>query len=278
MRIAINAKLFQIKDEQFLKALKGAGFDGIDLDLSSAKSLFEGDVENRSKELRAHLDENGIECSQVHLPYYSLFASSELWDTETDEKIEKSFTVMKILGAKWGAFHPLTAFNFSCDSKRAIADNREKLLRYLKAAEREGVGIAVENIPIFPDCPQYKFFSANPDDHIMLVDSIKSDFIGVCWDFGHANLMTYDMCEALDKMGDRIKILHMHSNFGDYDRHLCPYIGSVEFDKLLPILKKNGFDGTLSLEINYDLIRPQILPDYLNMCAKAARDMTKYFR
>lgn len=174
-----------------------------------------------------------------------------------------------------GTYHPMSSTNFDYDPKRAMKDNQEKIKKYLEESAKYNVGIAVENLPVFPDCSQYKFFTSNYEDHCELIDSFNSELVGVCWDFGHANLMKYDKAKVLDIMGERVKIVHMHNNTEMCDLHIAPCIGTVKWEELIPILVKNKFSGSLNLEIKINLVTPQMRQAYVEFCSKNADEMLK---
>jgi sugar phosphate isomerase/epimerase len=253
---------------------KRAGFDGVDLGFPEDFFADKKWEENIHK-VKEDLDKEGMVCAQVHLPYYGIFESSELYREEKEYQILSTFKCMHILGAKWGAYHPMSSTNFDYDPKRAMADNKEKIKKYLEEASKYNVGIAVENLPIFPDCPQYNFFTSNYEDHCELVDSFHSELVGVCWDFGHANLMPYDKAKVLDIMGERVKIVHMHSNTEMCDMHIAPCLGTVKWEELVPILVKHKFTGAFTLEMNLKIITPQMKQAYIEFCSKSADELLK---
>lgn len=259
--------------EKYLRKMSAVGFDGIDL--SFWYGFMEDGWERRVEHVAKMLEENNMVCHQVHLPSYDLFASSELYNDKIEEQIKNSFKAMSMLGAKWGALHPQSSTGFDYDRGRAMHDNREKIKGYLEAASKYDVGIAVENIPIFPDCPQYKFFSAHPEDHLELVDSLNSDLVGICWDFGHANLMDYDMCDVLKMMGKRIKILHVHNNNTQCDWHVTPSIGTIKWDGVADAMREFGYDGALSMELNFKLIPEERMDSYIKYIGEDAAWLEK---
>ena len=267
-------------DEELLRVVRESGFQGVDLGLYNVALPDEKTWEKNILNTRENLEKADLSVAQTHLNFYSLFLSSELDDEMASKRIHWGIQATAMLGAKWGAYHPMTAFNFNCDRERSVADNQEKLKRFLETAEKYGAGIAVENIPIFPDCPQHKFFSGYPEELIAVVDGLDSDKIGVCWDFGHANLMRnwgVEMADSLEKIGNRVKIVHMHNNrYPIGDEHLCPQIGSVDWQEALPILKKHGYSGPFNLEINLSTKGKNASSlgdfryDYIRFCGLAA--------
>jgi len=256
-------------DEWLLAALSDAGFSGIDMEYND--SFFEGDgYEKNAEKLVELLDKYNLKCVQVHFPVYNIFESSEVKDEKKEQDIKDAIRAMPLLGAKWGALHPMSASNFGFNVNRAMEDNIERIKTYLEVASKYDVGIALENLAVFPDCPQYNFFTSDYRDHCEIVDRINSENFGICWDFGHSNLMKYDHKQALKYIGDRIKIVHIHDNIGLCDMHSCPGTGRIKWEELMPVLKENGFKGPLTLEVAHSYPHMAIKKDYLNMCGKMA--------
>ena len=123
------------------------------------------------------------------------------------------------------------------------------LEKLLPQAERSGVTIALENI-FFP--------SDGSAELLAITEYFASPHLGVCYDFGHANLIA-DRPGAdpgrwpekirrvwngrpviwernmLEKLLPQIVCLHMHDNNGFADQHLLPGKGNIDWAKLLPI-------------------------------------------
>ena len=85
----------------------------------------------------------------------------------------------------------------------------------------------------------------------MIADKYAGDNIGICWDFGHAHLTGLDQVQALEYVGKRLKITHIHDNFYNNDHHIIPTIGLIEWDKIMPVIEKIGYEGPLTLEVDY---------------------------
>jgi sugar phosphate isomerase/epimerase len=202
----------------------------------------------------------------VHLPFYDLTLPSNCYDEFVEHQMRGAFKAMTTLGAKWGAWHPVSATECGHDRKVAMKANREMLKRHLGYAEKYGVGIAVENI-FAP------FFSWQVEDHIELIESMNSPLVGACWDFGHANLQVSERghVEDFKMIVDKIKILHVNDNHACEDRHLCPGIGTAKFGELLPILFASGFDGYFNMECGIPRRNADITMTYYDCIAKCAR-------
>lgn len=278
MKKVINLSWHDMTDER-LALIKSVGFEGVDLDCEQFSDEEISNFPKLVESIRNRLDAAGLECSQVHLPCHDLFLSSEIVNERLDRHMKAVLSSMDVLGAKWGAYHPRSSKNTGYDPKQALKDNVAEISGYLEIAAKHNVGIAVENIPIFPDCPQYRFYSADYEDHIALVDALNSENAGICLDVGHLNLTLYDMEKVIEKMGRRIKILHLHNNFRYCDMHITPAEGTINWGKVMPALKRAGYEGNVSLEINFssNFALPETLPSLMAHLCDSADALIKRF-
>ena len=71
---------------------------------------------------------------------------------------------------------------------------------------------------------------------------------GFCLDSGHMLLCGLDAKETVLKLGKRISAFHLHDNDGRNDQHLAPYMGILDWNRLIEGIKVIGYDATLSFE------------------------------
>jgi hypothetical protein len=64
--------------------------------------------------------------------------------------------------------------------------------------------------------------------------------------------------------------LHVASNFGNNDWHLCPSLGNASQEDVIPILIENGFQGMYNLELNLYPKNRRLLEAYIRFCAQSA--------
>jgi len=234
--------------KNMLDLLKNAGFEAVDVDLKQATCL-RPDWQDYVKSLREELDQKGITCMQVHLPFDSLLNCCTNVNQELEQASRNAVYAAQILGANWCVFHPRTAMSKQYDWDISRKYTKEALMPLVEIAEKIDTGIAVENIPVFPDCPQHRFFGSDPDDLCELVDSANSSHIGICWDTGHANLMSFDQPKVIRQLGSRIKCTHLHSNYKEQDWHLLPIFGIIDWKRIMKAFRDIEYAGDLSLEV-----------------------------
>ena len=74
----------------------------------------------------------------------------------------------------------------------------------------------------------------------------------------------------MELLGDKIRITHVASNRGFFDDHLVPTVGTVNWKSIMPALRAAGYEGALSLELNYydmgEAIRSYFAHGYDGLC------------
>lgn len=249
----------QLREEEYFEPLlnyaKKAGFKEISISFGSGELIFKEDFEDKVYEIKELLDKCGISCSQTHLPNYHLLISSEETEEKTENAILNCLKASSILGAEWTAFHPRSDIKNGFDRKKSFIANQNDLNRYLEYAEKFSVGIAIENMPLYPfSRPEWRFFGGGWEEIVELCDSFNSEKIGICWDFGHAHTAALDQCKAIENIGERLKITHVHDNYKKGDHHQLPLLastewGSIEWDKIMKTMQKIKYTGPLTLEV-----------------------------
>ena len=140
--------------------------------------------------------------------------------------------------------HPFLPFGWGAEiDKDKIWDvNVELFGKLLPIAIDCGVTICAENQP----------FTAIEMSTVAgvkeLVRAIDSPNLKVCFDTGHANVFHDDIAKDVRLLGDDLACLHVHDNKGNWDQHLIPYQGNIDWDGFLSALTEIGYKGTFSLE------------------------------
>ena len=121
------------------------------------------------------------------------------------------------------------------------ASNTEKALHALAGrAQAAGVRVAVEARG-GRDASVAALVALHEDEDAEAPD------VGICFDFGHANL-DGDVSEALELGSGHIITTHVHDNRGRADDRLVPYAGRIQWDEAMMEVQKIGYDGALIFE------------------------------
>jgi sugar phosphate isomerase/epimerase len=112
-------------------------------------------------------------------------------------------------------------------------------LEHLHAfAKPLGVQLLVENIP--NDL-------STPESLIELLHAGRFADIGVCFDVGHAHIMS-TVKQAFGVLKDRIRSTHVHDNNKDHDSHLWPGNGNIDWTEAMSLLRTAPHVPPLLLE------------------------------
>lgn len=119
--------------------------------------------------------------------------------------------------------------------KPALEFWQHEIVRYAGA----GVRVVLENI-----------VEQTPEHLIELVDRVGNNYLGLCFDIGHATLCSQlSPVQWVELMGKRLKHIHLHDNHGTSDEHLPVGKGTINFDPFFEALAKWAPDATVSMEV-----------------------------
>ena len=217
-----------------VKAAAANGFDFIDLTLEHPQAHI--DVLNREAVLKA-LEETGLGVVG-HTAYYLPFASpmGEIRDAAVRDVIS-GLDLFKDAGASVvtvhpdpgrGAIDPATTVSLNALSFKIISDE----------AEKRGLTLVAENVP--------GVFSA--------VEPLKSllaavPALGFHLDVGHAHIRGNRFRRLLSAFKSKLMHLHFSDNRFKADDHMPIGAGNIDWDDVIPAIKKTGYDSTITLEV-----------------------------
>ena len=211
-------------------------FNEIDLTLTHDEQ--DAFVEDAKKILR----ESGMPISQVHARF------GHVKDYNDPEQLEdyyqhiiRTLELAERLGAPWAVVHPLDFMAYSGVSMEEMLDRNVKFFeRAISAVPR--IGLAFENTG--------RTYFKNADRLLQLREVAGNhERFGFCWDTGHGNLIEgLDQEEEIMKLGEHLKCTHIQDNRGEKDDHFMPYMGIIDWPKVVHALKNSGYKGDFVYE------------------------------
>ena len=113
-------------------------------------------------------------------------------------------------------------------------------IEHLRAfAKPLGVTLLLENIPNE---------LSTPERLLELIQSAHFDDVGICFDFGHAHIMS-SVAEAFTIVKDHVRSTHVHDNSKDRDSHLWPGEGTIDWGEAISLLRTAPQVPPLLMEI-----------------------------
>lgn len=206
------------------------------------------------KKLREDLRRSGTRLVDAHAPfgvYEDLNVPMEEYRPMMLERLKLALRLTADFGVESIAVHvgntPVDFAAYSLEHlHEAIIRSLEELL---PLAAQLGVTIAIENI----------WFATNtPEKLLDILRRCRSEYLGLCYDAGHANLMCEDRRvagaaavqawsrfgavpydkEILEKMLPEVVNCHLHDNDGCHDQHLLPGRGTIDWEHTMGLLKQ----------------------------------------
>lgn len=260
LRSCGNPKLNDYED--VIKRLHNAGYRVLDfafvLQNYSNYILRQDDWQQRIDRIAELCAKLGVTFSQSHLPYVTdtQFNADKNFEKPGymdyfKECIRKAYIASGMLGVRYATMHPLSFQEYNYEEDITLEKNHEFFDEFVELGIKHNVGTAFENMlpPLdrrFPDryCTHY-------DQLIRLIDSYSDPMVAACWDTGHANIRGLDQVRALRKLGHRVKNLHINDNHNcNRDEHLQPFMGYIDWFKVIPALAEIGYNGDMTYETN----------------------------
>ena len=206
-------------------------------------------------EIANEAEKLGVVFSQSHLPYPKAAVRRKTAFDDGCEQNEffqkmtfRAIEISKMLGVKWAVVHPVQDITTTeMYSKTDIAYNHFIYDKYVEAASRSGVGLAFENMC---DVDGRRRFGVTGGELCELVESYNSDYVKICWDFGHANRTFYNQISQLKLIGEHLRATHVDDNIGKDDLHTFPYLGTVNWKDIMKTLVEINYEGDFNFELS----------------------------
>lgn len=122
---------------------------------------------------------------------------------------------------------------FEPPSRSAVGMDRVRAL--VERAERRGVRIALENV-------------RNNRTLVHVLDALDSPMLGMCYDSGHDFIWSETPYDLPRRYRDRLFAVHLHDNLGQYDDHLPPGAGKIDWAVVRRAMADSAYQGSYTLE------------------------------
>lgn len=125
---------------------------------------------------------------------------------------------------------------------------RKSIENLTEKAIETGFTLAIETVPYKPkNCERY------PDSKeiVDFVRSFNSPNVSLCIDLNHSNL-NEDLIQVCENCSGVISNIHVSDNDGEWEDHLPPGEGSIDFPATFKALIKAGYTGPCNLECHLE--------------------------
>ena len=254
MQRAVSTYLF-VKERLHPGILDGLARSGVQaIEIFAARQHI--DYANRKahvREIAEWFRGSGIPLNSVHSPLYADYewgragappvnvaSTDRAARVEAMDEIKRALEIAEQIPFRFLVQHLGTPNESFSDKKFEDAMTSIEHLRAF--AKPLGVRILLENIPNE---------LSTPDRLVEMIRSAHFDDVGVCFDFGHAHMMS-SVSEAFEILRTYTCSTHVHDNTKDKDTHLWPGQGSIDWKQAIDLLRSAPQTPPLLFELAED--------------------------
>ncbi len=189
----------------------------------------------------------GFTFVQAHSPRYNFLnpdADHEAGILATKRSIEACGrlgipNIVMHSGASWDIPYPE-------GREKYFEVNRRFYEQFFPLMEKWNVSVLIENSA--EKNMDGRWFFMTGQEMRDFLDWIDHPLLHACWDIGHANMRGADQFKEICDIGDRLRAVHIQDNFGVFDEHIAPLMGTTDMDAVIQALLKIGFQGPFTFE------------------------------
>ena len=221
-----------------IERLENSKFNYANLNFCEIQELFDrNNYEKIFNNLIDFLKDSSITFNVAHAPiHYPFFFNTYYNRDDIDilkNRILKALDISRKVGVKRIVIHVGTYLDekYNYDIEKSIEHNIKYLEPFVKKAAESNILIAIENgTQMQKDEPAFKNTAPYIDELLKIVEyynkKYEKEVLGICFDFGHANVGNLDIYNEIKKIGSSLKVTHIHDNYGT-DSHNQPFNGTV---------------------------------------------------
>ena len=155
------------------------------------------------------------------------------------------------LGCEWIVVH--AGYHFSSAIPARTSSSLERLKRATAYAESAGAYLLLENLNREPEHAEVRYLAHTVEECRPYFEQIQSPHFGWAFTINHAHLVPEGIDGFLDAFGAaRIGEVRLADNTGEYEIHLNPGQGTIDFGAMFARLEKAGYRKHYSMAFGSD--------------------------
>jgi sugar phosphate isomerase/epimerase len=273
MKLAFSSNAYMhFSIEDTIRKIAELGYSGIEVlaDVPHAWPAFL--LEERKQSIRDQLSRHGLQIANINAFMMNAVADPRqpYWHpgwTDPDphyrairrEHTKRALKLAKEIGARNITTEPGGLLMQGQTWDQAAKIFYDEIMPCVEVAEKVGVLLLIE--------PEPELMIEKFDQYLAFADRVKSPWIGLNFDIGHAYCVGEDPQDWVARMAP----LTRHYHFEDIaatrvHKHLIPGHGAIDFAKTLSAIQQTGYDGWITVE----------LYPYIDNPDNAAREAKQY--
>ena len=243
-RIGFDAGGMKLED-----ALEWAIANGIyflDFNADSGPNHMESWGRDRIKAVQETCETNGISIGLHTLSAVNIAETSPYVSRAVDEYLRASVDLANSLGCQWTVVH--AGYHFSGDVPARSKASLERLQRIAKYASDTGGRILLENLNFEPEHAEIHYMAHTVEECKTYFDAIPAERLGWAFTVNHSHLVPDGVSGFVEAFGiERIGEVRLADNTGEYEVHMIPGEGTIDFGSMFRSLESVGYSGHYSM-------------------------------
>ncbi len=210
----------------------------IDIDPNPLESF----GEDRCAPIRDACRANGVRIGLHTLSAVNIAEVSPFLRDAADEYLRAYVDAAKRLDAGWIEVH--AGYHFTADRDMRMRAGLERLKRAVAYAEERGVLLSLENLNWEPDLAEVHYLAHTVEECRYYFDAIQSPSLKWSFTINHATLVPEGIVGFLGGMPtDRLHTVRLADSNGEYELHMFPGDGMIDFADTFRRIEATGFTG-----------------------------------
>lgn len=214
----------------------------IDCQIDVAPNALETFDRARCEPIRETCAANGIVLGLHTLSSVNVAEFSPYLSDAVDAYLKAYIDAYALLDAKWIVVH--AGFHFTSDVEQRMQVGLERLKRVLGYAEEKGARLLLENLNWEPDLAEVHYLAHTLEELMYYFDRLDSPALGWSFTINHATLVPEGIAGFLDGgPADKLGEVRMADNNGEYEVHMQPGDGIIDWTDMFRQVEATGFAG-----------------------------------
>jgi sugar phosphate isomerase/epimerase len=214
----------------------------VDAQVDIAPNALESFDDARCRTVREACDDHGVHLGLHTLSAVNTAEVSPFLRDAVDRYLEAYMDLAVKLNAEWIVVH--AGYHFTSDKALRMQASVERLKRAVDYAEKAGAKLLLENLNWEPDRAEVHYLAHDVEECLHFFDAIDSPALGWSFTVNHATLVPEGIDGFIDAMPmSRCEEVRLADNNGEYELHMYPGEGIIDFGSMFQQLEGAGFVG-----------------------------------
>jgi len=214
----------------------------IDCQIDVAPNALESFDEARSAPIREAAAAQGLHLGLHTLSAVNIAEFSPFLSEAVDAYLRAYIDASVRLAAEWIVVQ--AGFHFTADVAFRKQVSLESLKRMAGYAEEKGAKLLLENLNWEPDRAEVHYLAHTVEECLFYFDRLDSPALGWSFTINHATLVPEGIAGFLDALPtDRLEEVRVADNNGEYELHMQPGEGIIDFADMFRRVEATGFQG-----------------------------------